>query len=80
LSSDVKRLPHKKAGNESRLFFYKSSLEIKSSYLKNKTGFLIGAAGSGMSSLGHILLDFGVDLIGSDLKKNSAIINLEKKI
>jgi UDP-N-acetylmuramate--alanine ligase len=54
-------------------------LEINSSYLKNKTGFLIGAAGSGMSSLGHILLDFGVDLSGSDLKKNSAIINLEKK-
>jgi UDP-N-acetylmuramate--alanine ligase len=32
-----------------------------------------------MSSLGHILLDFGIDLRGFDLKKNSAIINLEKK-
>lgn len=54
-------------------------MELNSNYLKNKSGFLIGAGGSGMSSLGHILLDFGIELYGFDIKKNSAIINLENK-
>ena len=46
---------------------------------KNKSCFLIGAGGSGMSSLGHLLLDYGLKVSGQDLKRNIVIHELEKK-
>ncbi len=54
-------------------------MELSSNWLKNKKGFLIGAGGSGMSSLGHILLDFGIELYGVDSKKSTSLSKLEQK-
>jgi UDP-N-acetylmuramate--alanine ligase len=46
---------------------------------KGKSCFLIGAGGSGMSSLCHILLDYGLNVYGVDKRIGASIISLQKK-
>lgn len=41
--------------------------------------YLVGAGGCGMSGLGHLLLDLGCSLIGSDLVLNDAIQELKAR-
>lgn len=41
--------------------------------------YLIGAGGSGMSGLGHLLLDLGFDVAGSDLQPNAQIQQLRAR-
>jgi UDP-N-acetylmuramate--L-alanine ligase/UDP-N-acetylenolpyruvoylglucosamine reductase len=45
----------------------------------DRTAYLIGAGGIGMSSLGHLLLDAGVVVAGSDEVCNSEVIKLRQR-
>src|SRR6266511_5141432 len=45
----------------------------------NSTIFLIGAGGCGMSGLGHLLLDLGHTVAGSDLAVNEEILQLRSR-
>ena len=54
-------------------------MEIQIQYYKDKSCFLIGAGGSGMSSLCHILLDYGIKVYGFDKRIGASITALQKK-
>ena len=54
-------------------------MEIRIQNYKDKTCFLIGAGGSGMASLCHILLDYGIKVYGFDKRIGSSISALQKK-
>ena len=43
------------------------------------TAYLVGAGGCGMSGLGHLLLDLGYQVVGSDLIENEAIRQLRAR-
>ena len=45
----------------------------------NRTAYLIGAGGIGMSGLGHLLLDAGVNVAGSDEQHNSEVLKLQQR-
>lgn len=46
---------------------------------RGSTVYLVGAGGCGMSSLGHLLLDLGYKVAGSDLVENDATRQLQER-